>query len=56
MLWLVTPDRELGNAVFMMLRVDGLQRERNTMHRFNNKEEEQYITPPSSPDNCDFAR
>ena len=49
MLWLVIQDRELGNAVFMMLRVDGLQRERNTMHRFNNKEEEQYITPPPPP-------
>ena len=48
MLWLVILHRELGNAVFMMLRVDGLQRERNTMHRFNNKEE-QSIPPPPPP-------
>jgi len=49
MLWLVILHRELGNAVFMMLRVDGLQRERNTMHRFNNKEEQSIPPPPPPP-------
>ena len=56
MLWLVIPHRELGNVVFTMLLADGLQREQNTMHRFNSKAG-QRIPPLSSPspENCDVA-